>query len=1643
MNVFKHNPIQLNKLNIHGDITQVWIFAGLVPAQVAKDLMRIETTGNIIKSTAIDKFYGTKWLNKLKHTLNSNVNSNVNNIQKSATGKAGSAEIDSNNFNANIGVVAANDINASATSDVDFSGSDSMANEQNFDTEFASLAGINATGSDMMLNNMGIDFSLDEIKSAIEKPIEMPIIVTKSNKSSVTASHRDKGVVKPQVHFVFDIDVFPEDTVFDFKQKICALIRTPIYNQHIWPDSTTMTQPLHYVVHVGSGFMYPNMVELIRSKISVESNAKKQLLFNIPIETSIFSAIENVRIEALDCFRLMSHYYYNFGISTFNMIDFSDFITEPDILRSISAHQLELFYWGFVVLYWPMFTMPVFKQWIANPSDLATYFPDLEMNAGALIKQFKAEFDILNLRYDQPQLEEPVEIAITNSVIQVDRHASNENGIILRNLFDHFALDESVTACKCVLNGSELSGIGGESTTSSIRPIVLEKVWKSNNFISDDVIPGTIMLQIAKPRMYLILQANGSYTVISRWHEEDKMTFKKIIEVVSEAVHPIIQKINSGKAIVLQNMQLPLISKNTAQFLEINLRFMYKAVVAEHEFAYLNAVANQFTAAGIFMLSEQQRRASVMEYFFRKGMFQHRSRKIWNIKSNNLYEFLSDASVQLRWNRSFTHTHYTQIAHQFADVRFETNGVRDKEIEIFTGLVTTFFYIFEQKRASKVHEDKTQHISTTVKWVNEKRIPRNYVQFLKSFDPKLYDIKKHMKLEIKHRKKSIMAASGIVDTHAKRKAIKEATETESEDAHKILDSRLKTNMMNYSKICQKPYQPLVLSKSELEKLKKFDQNRVVKFWNFTTKRPAYYICPTTKYPFLRFIVKRHPLNYCIPCCKKIEIHNKALENLRTKNRLITGDDTRAYAHKICMESFEYTKERRVNYMSRYIMMYGKVIEPGRLSQLPGNSLGPLFYESNAKSSDPECKQAFNYYLFGVAQSAPGAEKIGLMYTLAHALNLAFDVFLEHAAKHTERNLNMPNVHLALRALARAENVPISADFDNVNWNKLAKEIAALLHINLIHFIETGTVGIEDAGHSEVKLVLPSNVKEPEDFLVPSFRNLIVLERYENFYPIYGINTESYFATHEIETRLFPNHHGVIYIINELILRTYKNVTHNNSLNLSNYMRFCEYSKIKLQTLYINRYNICYAILHDDIYVTIEESNYMSHVDPKSSALSFKPANKTQIGTFKQLQSFIKKWNAWIAESNRVFSEEKVPLMISALIQQSNVITTQKKYIGFQASNLDFYCTGDIDFKGAETLPIHTVLYDPFDLNSAIYETFNIGQKVVQKRAFGRFINAKNATENPPLNAQNNAQDNVQDNDDNELVKRTFYDIWLYRLLLLEFKAEFDKQRNFTLRNKIKNMLKKANSSSKFDYEILLTELSAMLDSSRDINMMRDILFIYAESNIDKNSFVTLLDTFDRSGFDFDMIEMNALFAMEPKKLRIELGKIAKKLVIVGDGIGTLENMFSPCGIEKSSTHLEHNSSSTLVDGGGGVKHHAKSHSKHKATKHIATTSRSAHVQVRKSSPSKAAPKIDIDTKYKAHALKHDSGVATEQSEEHGESHCKKGKLFVPRNRLEKMLDILTADMLSIKAPWLFSKLHQNVQFFAFIRRPYENLRITL
>jgi len=170
----------------------------------------------------------------------------------------------------------------------------------------------------------------------------------------------------------------------------------------------------------------------------------------------------------------------------------------------------------------------------------------------------------------------------------------------------------------------------------------------------------------------------------------------------------------------------------------------------------------------------------------------------------------------------------------------------------------------------------------------------------------------------------------------------------------------------YSVLCQNPRPPTAYSEADAGTLKAAQRARLTKYWNFTTGEPAYFDCPSRKFPHLSFLEGRHPLGYCLPCCQK----TRALPGSR-----------REQVNLSCVEDGEEAPPTAGD--SRHLLAYGKRVAAGRRSAAPPALAGLL----------PSAE------LIGCRQRSAAGPEGGLFFALAVACG---EDFLQKIATEAAR-----------------------------------------------------------------------------------------------------------------------------------------------------------------------------------------------------------------------------------------------------------------------------------------------------------------------------------------------------------------------------------------------------------------------------------------------------------------------------------------------------------------------------------------------------------------------------------------------------------------------------------------------------------------
>ena len=1457
---FSNEPIKLRYIDLkNGEILRNIIFIGNVPDVVERELKKIEISYNknsIVKHSAIlKKFYGVNWEDKLgfKQQLRKikgryeaegikggKQNSEHNNtpsdyiadklitIRTEIYGGIDELkdEVDNLQFELSDDLFA--DMDFSSNNSPKSNNSPTSSNTSSTDTSYlprtnstptilspiksSTINGVDRdiNGVDRDINGVDITDHHDKMQSSdmvtaddieiLEEDItfanDKRIDLLEDLEKTMEIKLGEKGNIK----FVFDQCVYPVDNFLDFKYKIYIATGIPIYRQHVWFKYHDRSYAMNYNLLSHKHDEYVNVETLIAF---YAGEKKLDEIEGIPVNLDYYKNKDFMQVQAQDRFALLGTTYYKYGTNEYFFIDLNDLINPMDIYTKLhkDKYQLEVIYYGFIMVYFPIITFTVFLDYLKNERAVPTIYPELKPDKLNLIKQYQLEANLTNqslhafstyenAKSPYSQIYKKLFSSITETMLSIDNYKQDiELLLVLRNLFDIIELSDIMPYCKANLLYDN-------------KHIILRKSYFNEQEPSDIIPLNSILIKIktnsdTNENMRLILFKNGNYNIKTEWREENHMNFDNIVDVVAKKINPVIQMINKmDDKVKYHNLQIPEFTKRNAIFTETSLVFYYDDDTTEARFNIFKRILEDYNRAKL--ITSKENVGMGYEYFFNKGMYMFDSTRIEKaITLNNYYDYLSNGVVKQKWMTIFEKTRLFQVNNISSKLKITINGIRnDVEMEIFHMYLIGILSLYEQQSEKiKIQHGETLHNKS-------KKTLKN----LKIQDPLLYDFKKIYK-------------SNVI----------------------------------YSKICQKPYQPLIITDEEYKQLPEERRKNAVLYWNFTKQKPTWYSCPNAKFPYIKFIIKQHPKDYCIPCCKKVAM----TDHVNKKKQEI---------HNICMKEHKFVGEKvSLTKGSHYIATYGKNIETGRLSRLPEHTLEPLFFDTYSPESgiDQECVTSDGYYLFGVDQQLLTIENIGYLFCLVHAMqNKSVDNFLKETCEKIKKNPDKFRVildgniglyfdnanHLADTMLLLNTNTIIQNKLKEINWNDLFISIA-------YYYYGINTIIFEDKQKELIDLVLSKGLKNVDEMFPDSHKNLVVLRKSLRYNPIYLINTEIFKRIGIIDTRLFLNESGLITIIRAVVRSHFEKTDYDkirHQIDLSIIKEFSVKTGIKIKSYFINYSNLCYGVLleYKNIigYLPIFPSHYPLD---KEISLIFTPYSNKYAIEYSDLNKITSQYNNWVLEKSK--KEGLINIYLYPLIKVeywllSKDIPNDKNIIGFYSGEMYYYCENMTE-KTARNIvdqPIQKTLYSPLLINELIYSI-------------------KNGTKKMEINQM--LEDKLQISN---------YHYYLYHLVILQFINMFNKEVNKPLRKKLFTILAKTN----FDKDMhQVREFIKTISDVEDINKLKNIISRFITTHHDKK---IMYADIQETKFNFDRVNLEKLKTLKYEEVLSKIRQMASTSIKVGE-----------------------------------------------------------------------------------------------------------------------------------------------------------------
>ena len=1245
------------------------------------------------------------------------------------------------------------------------------------------------------------------------------------------------------------MQLFNEDSIFCIKEKIYIDTLIPPFRQHLF-----------WIINDECYCPYDLYIDNIHDVDIRRLTSHEQSEGSIYIDKRLYNLRNEIKVIPRDTFILLGE------ISTTQLyvVDLQLFtnFNKNTLINSINdKYKLEHIYYGFIIKYFPYLPIEVFRTFITNPNEIANKYYNLSPSKTILKKKYDNESNIINVSTDlmnkinENFINKNLIMGITKFLFEI----IGKSNVNLRNIFDVINVSEHIPEIHAYLSHDnhqyfikktykyvredlhiKFPVSMHEGVIVLIRSSIINKnnKNKTNNKNKNKNNKNNKINQVNN--IYVNFLSNGSVLIKGSIDDDMSNDFENTVKYIASIINPFLDELNLSQYLIFNsNMKFELITKSNIIYKLMDINLYWKKTILDDEFKKIRDIWNQFISAG--MITDRNYTQN-FEFVFTKGMHVFDESLIENtikITSNakNYYSYLLSPDLMHRWNEVFNGKHIKMI-HRTTDIKFEMLNLVESEYLNFFKYV--LFIIDMSKNIIIPTITKTNFTNN------------NKLKKLREYDPVLYNLKKY------------------------------------------------GSKINYSILCQNPTQPLIITDDEIKNMSTNEKNKLVKYWNFTLKKPAYYMCPNNNYPYLNFIVGVHPHNYCMPCCKKIQ---SKIDSKKTK------------IASSCLSSHTWnpTIESKVTDLTRYITIYGKEIGETRLSRI-SNSLNLLFENTlngyknikydiikgtkKQKRIKNEYYAKLGYYIYGINKGyeSHSMELNSFLNSILFSHSILFSNVITKFIKlnsdlykqllngrlynlypsHKEFISHLSNFSSLLKTQESKQIVNNNPNGNNFTYMVLLYDVYVCFHnkltisllieflIEIIARIESIHVLIYTEQDSDETFILNSYISNfisgnnshdiTQYTIKPTY---VILNKLHNTYnPICIISPDNYFYNGYIFKKHLDSSDPAIRIIFDIIMKNNdKSNVYSQSIDLTLIKQFTKSAKDTIILKYISNYNLCYGVLIDSsigkYYIPI---NFTHNIDDgikiSLNIPSTNEFNKMNL-KFSTLWTKIHQINNYLVK-HKINNYKQINTKLISMITNDGDSTNE------------FFNENQVFKFGIQD--------DKFD---SVYKQ---SKKIEMKYSLDD-VNLQIKNNTPP------AIDNVTTK-----LNKAYYHNLKYQLFYNEFLLYLQKEKNNKIRNKIMEPLTTRNTlSTKHIFHQLKIILT---DFPEDYIILHQLFNNYYKT--DKH---TLIDIISNTSFTFDNITLKKLHELDKNQIIKELKSIVPHFTIIGKiSDDPFPNIYLPCNV---------------------------------------------------------------------------------------------------------------------------------------------------
>lgn len=1122
----------------------------------------------------------------------------------------------------------------------------------------------------------------------------------------------------------------------------------------------------------------------------IESN---EYIFGIPVDKKLHSAHDNIHVEAFDTMTTVDHVLDL--AHTVYIVDLAEF-TRP-ILSQLQdkledKYHTDLFFYGFVFKYWPHFTRDAFVEYVRAESELTLRFPDFAKSRSSIASVCKSEAELINTKYRSAQkIQRWAEDNIAVSIVQMTAFvpSTKSASINIRNLFDKLRVSAIIPEIHARVSLNHTTYILRKRHVRNGSEITFPSIAAMREGV-------TMAISLRRQDQETFHEKRTHSTVEN---EQSRYLFL--------AIHP------SGRYFI-----------RTIWNEEDNLDFDEVADIIK---SFVDPIIKGINSLGRFV--------------FVSG------RELPLITPTNLQ--FENLSICIYWRKTLQESFFKLLRSMWepylhAKITAPRHVIQmDKYEFLFRKGMYDFDTVGIDRIISSVRlsGNNSQYAFMTNSAIKQKW-DQNYDGHIVRMSHRTSDIRfeavniRRGEFESFYGFIAFFAYTAAQQPQIREQRISVSTATKKLNKLKEQDPELfnlKKHGVNYqySVKCQKPRQPVVYSESELASMSRGDVAKLTKYWNFTLSRPAWYGCPSRTYPHLSFIVGVHPKHYCLPCCNKKELVHVSKRNTTQEK---------------CLAEHMFEPVKATSY-SPHIMVYGKRLEPGRISRMPPGNLKHILVPPNFDGE---------FLLYGVQQNMQNTLRVGVIFATAAILRITPKEFIMRArgkdwttylgGKLIDHFTSIEEIDAALENLFLLDKIPTKTERTFTQWSELFVEIALrVFGLQIITFIDA------EGDASALNVYISPEQMDAIAVMRGDEQYGFVLRRANEYMPIFFMNPQTYFKTGEIMFRVYTGDMQISKNIRAMALYSQG----KNKYTIGRIIDLAFLRSIgKIERVYVNKQNYCYAAI---VSVSIDNEIAKAYVP-----LDYSPYLITDVTDF-----------------GRPDFTGITPAGVVAVIDTINTTIATKYAVGLSQYNYRpiklayrAMCAGRmigpageygdiyrVDSAGFEDLPAWDIGYDIDHLNDLIREKAPAIIDATTKK-----------------------------------LGEAMWTNYSYLLFVTEFMGYIENERSADMRKRLHDLIERSDMAKAM--KAFKKELATMLvDYPQDIAALYTQLLTVYYSNYSKDDFKKAVDT---TIYEFDRLTVAKLLAMSFDARAAELMRLSSNFTIENpsfDPTGvTFPNIYLPC-----------------------------------------------------------------------------------------------------------------------------------------------------